>query len=957
MQPGAIVRFRNRDWVLIAAEDEVLRLRPLTGTSDEALAVHRRLCDLLGYTLPTERVEPSRFPLPDARQVADVQSVRLLWQAARLLLREGATPFRSLGRISVRPRTYQLVPLMMALRLDPIRLLIADDVGVGKTVEAALIVRELWDRGEIRRVAVLCPPYLCDWWQKELEEKFHLEAVVIGTGTIGRLERGIPPDRTIYEHYPVQVISIDFIKYPRNRPSFLLKAPELVIVDEAHGVVPGRGEDRHLRYELVRELAQDRERHLILLTATPHSGIPEAFQKLLGLLDPRFEGWEFTALSEPQRAELARHFVQRTRRDIEAQWEDRPCFPERAPIEATYRLSPAYRDLFEAVYNFCTEIVRSGEALQPYRRRMRWWSALALLRCVMSSPRAARVALEKRRKGEAFAPEEDEEGLYYVYEPTDRLPSDEAPTPLLERVEAELTDSEKAKLRRLEKMAEQITPEQDNKLKGCMEIVRGLLREGYHPIVWCYYVETAEYVAEALEKALAEEFPDARVLCLTGRVGEEQRRLQVDHLLREPRRVLVATDCLSEGINLQHGFNAVIHYDLPWNPNRLEQREGRVDRYGQPTPVVKAVRYYGVDNPVDGAVIRVLLNKAREIRDALGTYVPIPEEERLVVEALVNALFFGREKPTGRQLRLGLELEEPFVRELHRKWELDVQREKESRTRFAQRALKPEEVQRELEATDQVLGDPKAVRDFVLLACQKLGIQVQADRKQADVWHVLTQPEALEGVPEAIRHALPNDSRGRWTISFTSPTPEGAEYVGRNHPFVVALARYLFEQALEGAEHAAAARCGAIRTRAVQRLTTLILLRPRFQLLQPDRPPLLAEEVLVTGFEGFVDRWLPQDRALDLLNAEPSANLPASEKRELVDLMREEVRRLVEAAPDESPLGRILKERARELEEAHRRIRQSVGRPVRGLRVEPYWPPDVLGLLVLQPEVEVSRWR
>jgi Superfamily II DNA and RNA helicases len=949
MQPGAIVRFRNRDWVLIAAEDEVLRLRPLTGTSDEALAVHRRLCDLLGYTLPTERVEPSRFPLPDAHQVADVQSVRLLWQAARLLLREGATPFRSLGRISVRPRTYQLVPLMMALRLDPVRLLIADDVGVGKTVEAALIVRELWDRGEVRRLAVLCPPYLCDWWQKELEEKFHLEAVVIGSGTIGRLERNIPSGRTIYEHYPVQVISIDFIKYPRNRPTFLLKAPELIIVDEAHGVVPGRGTDRHLRYELVRELAQDPQRHLILLTATPHSGIPEAFQKLLGLLNPRFEDWEFTALSETQRAELAYHFVQRTRRDIEGQWEDGLCFPQREPIEATYRLSPAYRALFEAVYDFCTEIVRSGEALQAYRRRLRWWSALALLRCVMSSPRAASVALKKRRKGEAFALGEGEEDIYYAYEPTDQLPSDEAPSPLLERVEADLTDSEKDRLRRLEKMAEQITPEQDNKLKGCIEIVRRLLREGYHPVVWCYYVETAEYVAEAL----AEEFPSARVLCLTGRVGEEERRLQVGELMRQSRRILVATDCLSEGINLQDGFNAVIHYDLPWNPNRLEQREGRVDRYGQQTPVVKAVRYYGVDNPVDGAVIRVLLDKAREIRQTLGTYVPIPEEERMVVEALVNALFFGREKPTGRQLRLGLELEEPFVRELHRKWDLDVQREKESRTRFAQRALKPEEVQRELEATDQVLGDPKAVRDFVLLACQKLGIQVQADQRQDDVWHVVTRPEALEGVPLAIRHALPHDSRGRWTISFTSPTPEGAEYVGRNHPFVVALARYVFEQALEGAEQAVAARCGAIRTRAVQRLTTLILLRPRFQLLQPDRPPLLAEEVLVTGFEEFVDRWLPQDQALDLLNAEPSANLPTSEKQELVDLMREEVRRLVEAAPDASPLWRILKERAQELEAAHRRIRQSVGRPVRGLRVEPHWPPDVLGLLVLQPEVEV----
>jgi len=151
MQPGAIVRFRNRDWVLIAVEDEVLRLRPLTGTSDEALAVHRRLCDLLGYTLPTERVEPSRFPLPDARQVADVQSVRLLWQAARLLLREGATPFRSLGRISVRPRTDQLVPLMMALRLDPVRLLIADDVGVGKTVEAAFSLEREVGNGSVVR--------------------------------------------------------------------------------------------------------------------------------------------------------------------------------------------------------------------------------------------------------------------------------------------------------------------------------------------------------------------------------------------------------------------------------------------------------------------------------------------------------------------------------------------------------------------------------------------------------------------------------------------------------------------------------------------------------------------------------------------------------------------------------------------------------------------------------------
>ncbi|MDW8154809.1 MAG: helicase, partial [Armatimonadota bacterium] len=172
MDAGAIVRFRNRDWVLLPGDQpDVVLLRPLTGTSEDVVAVHRRLADLVAYTLPAERLSPSTFPLPSAESVADAQSVHLLWQSARLLLREGATPFRCLGRISVRPRTYQLVPLMMALRLEPVRLLIADDVGVGKTIEAGLVVRELWELGEVRRVAVLCPPYLCDQWQKELVEK------------------------------------------------------------------------------------------------------------------------------------------------------------------------------------------------------------------------------------------------------------------------------------------------------------------------------------------------------------------------------------------------------------------------------------------------------------------------------------------------------------------------------------------------------------------------------------------------------------------------------------------------------------------------------------------------------------------------------------------------------------------------------------------------------------------
>src|SRR5687768_17254240 len=164
-------------------------LRPLAGALDEVVAVHKQLTDLVGYDLPEERVRPSRFEPPVPEDVADATSAHLLWQASRLTLREGATPFRSLGRISIRPRVYQFVPLLMALRLETVRMLIADDVGVGKTIEALLIARELLDRGEARRLCVLCPPYLCEQWQKEMREKFNLDAEIIRSGTIGQLER------------------------------------------------------------------------------------------------------------------------------------------------------------------------------------------------------------------------------------------------------------------------------------------------------------------------------------------------------------------------------------------------------------------------------------------------------------------------------------------------------------------------------------------------------------------------------------------------------------------------------------------------------------------------------------------------------------------------------------------------------------------------------------------------
>jgi hypothetical protein len=190
-------------------------------------------------------------------------------------------------------------------------------------------------------------------------------------------------------------------------------------------------------------------------------------------------------------------------------------------------------------------------------------------------------------------------------------------------------------------------------------------------------------------------------------------------------------------------------------------------------------------------VLDVLLNKAREIHKALGTYVPVPDESESVTQAVLQALFLRRRTGDTEQLQLDLGLEVPEqVAAMHRRWDRDVERERTNRTRFAQRALKPADVRQELEATDAVLGDPDAVRSFLIEAAQRLGLALSRDRRH-DVFRIAISPEATAALPDAIRFALPAIKSGQWLVSFVSPTPEGAEYLGRNHRFVAALARFL----------------------------------------------------------------------------------------------------------------------------------------------------------------------
>lgn len=948
---GSIVKCRNREWVVVPSDNEaVTLLRPLTGSEKEQCGISRLLMEK-----GLDRIEPARFPPPKPEHSGDAVGVSLLWNAARLSLRDGAAPFRSLGRVSVRPRPYQFVPLVMALRMDPIRLLIADDVGIGKTIESLLIAREMIDRGDISRLCVICPPYLCDQWQKELKEKFHIEAEVVRSGTIGRLERELTGDKSIYEYYPFVVVSIDYVKSDKNRANFLRCCPDFVIVDEAHGAATSstKSVSQQQRHRLLKDLAAKKDRDMILLTATPHSGVEEAFLSLLGLIKPEFAKFDLTKMEEKGRISLSQHFIQRRRADIKTWLGDTP-FPERDTEESTYTLSPAYQELFKQVYEFSRDIVKSGESLTGWKRRIKFWHALALLRCVMSSPAAASAALMNAAKSKSIDVEpaadegaNDDSYAALIYEPTDDTVNDAQPSSIIEEGVKDLSPTEARSIAAFAKRALDIRENEiDNKVVSCATLVKKLLKEGYNPIVWCRYIATSDYVAEELIKQLGKSYPDLCIKSITGAMPNEERREKVDELGTHSRRVLVATDCLSEGVNLQDGFNAVVHYDLPWNPNRLEQREGRVDRFGQRSPHVKAVLLYGKDNPVDGAVLDVLLRKARQIRKSLGITVPVPTDSETVMETVLKTLFFHA-GPSGRQLSLGefipLETGET-LKDVHKRWDEAADREKESRARFAQRAIKPEEIDRELQETDSVLGDPDAVKHFVLNACQRLGIEL-IDRNNGT--YLL---KALDKLPEMIRMDLPECARQKWEmeIGFVTPGIGQEQYLGRNHLFVTALSQYLFEEALADESDSTAPRCGVIKSLRVDTRTVLFLLRGRFTMKGPQqKAPLLAEEVIVCGYQGLSApsiTWMKDTEALDLLTTvRPEANVPAAERLEVLTETVAAWEKL------QAPVHALMKEKAAALEEAHRRVRKSIDIPRRGLAVTPHLPPDLLGVLVISP--------
>lgn len=940
---GSLVKTRGREWVVLPGDDDpdMLHIRPLGGREEESTAVY----------LPLENVEPARFDLPTADHIGDHRSCRLLRDALRLGFRSSAGPFRSFAKVAVEPRPYQLVPLLMALKLDPVRLLIADDVGIGKTIEACLVARELLDRGEIRRIGVLCPPHLAEQWQQELSEKFHIDAELVLASTANKLERKCNLNESIFEVYPHVVVSMDFIKTPRHKDEFLRSSPDLVIVDEAHSCTyggMGRG-GRQLRWELVSRLAQMPNKHLVLVTATPHSGKEENFRSLLSFLDADFANLPSDLAgshNEKHRRRLAQYFIQRRRADIEHYMNSETEFPKRQEKEDSYKLSTEYAHLFDRVLDYAREsVIMKGDT--QYRQRVRWWSALALLRSLASSPASAAATLRSR------AAMSEEESLEDIDETGRRMVLDLEGSENAEVLDitpgsdvSEISsDQQKTRNRLLQlaRDAEALSGDKDEKLKKAIRLIKQMVSEGCKPIIFCRFIHTAEYVANALRDALPK---NTEVAHVTGNQPPAEREERILQLAESPNRVLVCTDCLSEGINLQAHFDAVFHYDLAWSPTRHEQREGRVDRYGQPQKNVRVLTYYGLDNKIDGIVLDVLIRKHQKIRSSLGISVSVPVETNQVIEAIFEGILLRGERVATAQMELfDDDAFKPKKEEFFKAWENASEREKRSRTMFAQETIKVEEVAKELEEAREAVGAGASVPEFMVAAIEAHQGNVDV-RKNRFKFNLHESPIALR---DSVRDFLKKDES--LTARFELPVDEDTFYLHRTHPVVENVASYVLTAALDPHLNGSSARrAGVIRTTKVDIRTTLLLVRYRYHIITKmgnEEYPLLAEDCQLLAFTGPPEnaQWLSPQVAQALLHAEPDAS------REVpLGQAQQTIQRVIEQYPKLIPrIDQMAHERGKELLDAHRRVRDAAHQKGMSYRVEPNLPADILGIYVYLP--------
>ncbi|MDG6995557.1 MAG: DEAD/DEAH box helicase [Nitrososphaerota archaeon] len=693
------------------------------------------------------KIEP-----PSADRVGNYSAQDLMIRAFKLSMIHGTAPLLSLQRSRVVPELFQMVPVVMSLDMPRVRMLIADDVGLGKTIEAGLIVSELFARQRATKLLIVCPANLREQWQEQLNYFFHIEARIISSQHRRALERELPPGSNPWEYYPYLIVSMDYAKEPQIKAQILEQPWDVVVIDEAHNVAKPHQIDQHSKPEMARwELARDvspKTKHLLLLTATPHNGFTDSFASLLEMLNvgavsgPAYD----PTIIRP----IAKTYVcQRRRKDVEAEFKNigdmESPFPQRDQDEEFVNLNDQEKRAIAKVEQLGKHILSTAGPERTFGMRLAKWTVTHFHKRALSSPRSLVISLQNRlqvinqRVGkvtssiteEPAVKEEEAKAVILDNDTGERLGEEETGARLERRVsldpaalkrELELIQDALAEAKKISGTAREFNT-RDSKLNHVLgNTLREMMRRTPKAIIFSKYRDTVNYLAEQIP--LHRNYGKAvKVIIIDGTLDELQRKERFKEFASADKAVLLATDAISEGINLQYIASQIIHYELPWNPNRLEQRNGRIDRYGQPQKIV-VIRTMVVDDSLEAAISKVLVEKALTIRKDHGFSPPFFEDDVSILDLIRE---HGLEISIA-QTKLSDFLEDVSPKKVPDPFSDEAIKRMEDENFYGQTQIDLSEVKKRQDKTESMVGSRTEIEKFVKSGLNRFGCEISENQ-------------------------------------------------------------------------------------------------------------------------------------------------------------------------------------------------------------------------------------
>ena len=753
---------------------------------------------------------------------------RLVSEAHRIRLAHLFDPVLAVHTSMVDPLPHQITAVYQAmLPRQPLRFLLADDPGAGKTIMAGLLIKELIARGDLQRCLIVCPGNLAEQWQDELDRRFHLPFEILTNDKIEAARTG-----NWFLETDLAIARLD--KLSRNEDvQAKLQAPDcrwdLIVCDEAHKMSATffGGEVKYTKRYRLGQLLSGLTRNFLLMTATPHNGKEEDFQLFMALLDgDRFEGRFRDGVHAMDVSDLMRRMVKETL----LKFDGTPLFPERIAYTVPYKLSVAEARLYKDVTEYVREEFNRAEALQNEKRAGTVGFALTILqRRLASSPEAIFQSLRRRRERLEKRLRELEllqrgatvsalAAASPVLDADDIEDLEDAPETEVQQAEEEVLDqataartiqelkAEIATLATLQAMAQSVRRSgEDTKWRE----LAGLLAEIFTPtamtgrvgeptpsyedsrvarpapsprqklVLFTEHLDTLNYLADRITTLLGR--ADS-VVQIHGGMGREERKKAQEAFLHDPEvQVLVATDAAGEGINLQRA-HLMVNYDLPWNPNRIEQRFGRIHRIGQ-TEVCHLWNLVAEETR-EGDVYRTLLGKLEEARKALGGQVfnvlgKLEFEGKSLRDLLIEAIRYGDQPEVRARLTRAVEnaVDQTQIRNL-----------------LAEHALVHDsmdwsnvaQVREEMERAEARRLQPHYIESFFLEAFQRLGGTTrQREPRRYEVTHVPAPVRNRDRLIGTGQPVLPRYERIAFEKDLTAPPGQPlAAFVCPGHPLL-----------------------------------------------------------------------------------------------------------------------------------------------------------------------------